>query len=62
MNTLPSALAMIQASEERSLVRTMLDAIPTDPAALFVLALVVAGTAAVIVYGRKGGDSVGEKK
>lgn len=62
MSTPLSALAMIQASEDRSLVRTMLDALPTDPAALFVLGLVVVGTVAVIVYGRKSGQSEGGKK
>jgi len=62
MSTPVSALAMIQASEDRSLVRTMLDALPTDPAALFILALVVAGTVVVIVYGRKSGEGEGDKK
>lgn len=62
MNTLVPALAVIQASEERSLVGTMIDAIPTDPAALFVLALLVGGGALVIYYGMKGGQREAENK
>jgi hypothetical protein len=53
MNTLLPALAVLQGAEERSLVDTMLAAIPTDPAALFVLGLCVVGAVAVIYYGRK---------
>lgn len=62
MNTLVPALAAIQASEEHSLVRTMIDAIPTDPASLIVLALVVGAGVAVVVYGRKSGPEQGGKR
>jgi hypothetical protein len=62
MNTLVPALAAIQASEGRSIFGTMIDAIPTDPAALFILALLVGATVLVIVYGRKGGTEEGDKK
>ncbi|NJD20255.1 MAG: hypothetical protein FIA95_13365 [Gemmatimonadetes bacterium] len=59
MNTLLPALAVLQGAEGRSLVDTMVAAIPTDPAALFVLALCVAGAAAVVYYGRKSGKPEG---
>ena len=62
MNTLVPALAVIQASEDRSLFGTMIDAIPTDPAALFILAVVVGGVALVIYFGTKGGQNEGGKK
>jgi hypothetical protein len=62
MNTLVPALAAIQASEEHSLVRVMIDAIPTDPASLVVLALVVGAGVAVVMYGRKGGPEEGRKQ
>ena len=62
MNSLAPALALIQATEDRSLVRTMMEALPTDPASLFVLALVVGITGLVIYYGRKGGDGGATKK
>ena len=62
MNTLVPALAVIQASEERSLLSIMINAIPTDPAALFVLALVVGAGVIVIYYGTKGGHNEGGEK
>lgn len=62
MDTLVPALAVVQASEERSLVRTMINSLPTDPASLFVLALVLGATILVIVYGRKDGADEDLKK
>ena len=57
MNTLVPALAVIQGSEGGSLLRTMIDAIPTDPASLFVLALLVGVTGVVIYYGTRNGEN-----
>ncbi|MHB1191923.1 MAG: hypothetical protein ACYC6F_02660 [Longimicrobiales bacterium] len=62
MNTLAPALAVIQASEGGSLLGTMIDAIPTDPASLFILALLVGITGVVIYYGTRSGEKEDEKK
>ncbi|HSW31777.1 MAG TPA: hypothetical protein VLH75_20000 [Longimicrobiales bacterium] len=62
MSTLAPALAVIQGSEGGSLLRTMIDAIPTDPAALFILALLVGATGVVIYYGTRSGEKEDEKK
>ncbi len=62
MSTLVPALAAIQASEGGSLLGTMIDAIPTDPASLFVLVLVVGITGVVIFYGTRGGNNEGPKE
>jgi hypothetical protein len=62
MNTLTPALAAIQAPEGGSLLGTMIDAIPTDPASLFIIALLVGITGVVIYFGTKSGEKEDEKK
>ena len=62
MNSLAPALAIIQGSEGGSLLGTMIDAIPTDPASLFILALLVGITGVVIYYGTRGGGKGDEMK
>lgn len=54
-STYLTATILIQASAEPSLWRTIAESLPSDPASLFTLALVVGVTGLVVYSGRKGG-------
>lgn len=60
MNSLFAIVALIQAAQEQSTFSNILHSLPSDPASLFTLALVVGVTVLVVVAGRSSGKKKGD--
>lgn len=61
MNSLFAFVALTQTAQEQSTFDNILESLPSDPASLFTLALVLGVTVLVVVAGRPSGKKRGHR-